>query len=91
LPGDGGYLLHAQYLKFDHPITGERIHLEAALPSGFSLHGYVHDRGQSGGNSETPGRAFSECAPASAIADRDYAPDQRPKQGAIKLSYNALC
>jgi 23S rRNA pseudouridine1911/1915/1917 synthase len=48
LPGDGGYLLHAQYLKFDHPITGERIHLEAALPSGFSLHGYVHDRGQVG-------------------------------------------
>ena len=38
LPGDGGYLLHAQYLKFHHPITGERIDLEAALPSGFSLH-----------------------------------------------------
>lgn len=35
LPGDGGYLLHAQYLKFNHPITGERIQLEAALPSGF--------------------------------------------------------
>ena len=38
LPGDGGYLLHAQFLNFDHPITGEPIHLEAALPSGFSLH-----------------------------------------------------
>ena len=38
LPGDGGYFLHAQYLKFHHPITGEQIHLEAALPSGFSLH-----------------------------------------------------
>jgi 23S rRNA pseudouridine1911/1915/1917 synthase len=38
LPGDGGYLLHAQFLKFEHPITGEEIHLEAALPSGFSLH-----------------------------------------------------
>jgi 23S rRNA pseudouridine1911/1915/1917 synthase len=38
LPGDGGYLLHAQFLKFDHPITGERIHLEAALPPEFSLH-----------------------------------------------------
>jgi 23S rRNA pseudouridine1911/1915/1917 synthase len=38
LPGDGGYLLHAQFLKFQHPITGEEIHLEAALPSGFSLH-----------------------------------------------------
>jgi 23S rRNA pseudouridine1911/1915/1917 synthase len=32
LPGDGGYLLHAQFLKFHHPITGEEIHLEAALP-----------------------------------------------------------
>ncbi|HEV2645168.1 MAG TPA: RNA pseudouridine synthase, partial [Acidobacteriaceae bacterium] len=38
LPGDGGYLLHAQFLKFHHPITGEQIHLEAALPPGFSLH-----------------------------------------------------
>jgi len=38
LPGDGGYLLHAQFLKFLHPITGEQIDLEAALPSGFSLH-----------------------------------------------------
>jgi 23S rRNA pseudouridine1911/1915/1917 synthase len=35
LPGDGGYFLHAQYLKFHHPITGEKINLEAALPSGF--------------------------------------------------------
>ena len=35
LPGDGGYFLHAQFLKFQHPITGEQIHLEAALPSGF--------------------------------------------------------
>jgi 23S rRNA pseudouridine1911/1915/1917 synthase len=38
LPGDGGYFLHAQYLNFHHPITGEQINLEAALPSGFSLH-----------------------------------------------------
>ena len=38
LPGDGGYFLHAQFLKFPHPITGAQIHLEAALPSGFSLH-----------------------------------------------------
>ncbi len=37
LPGDGGYLLHARYLRFHHPITGEQINLEAALPSGFSL------------------------------------------------------
>jgi len=38
LPGDGGYFLHAQFLKFLHPITGEQINLEAALPSRFSLH-----------------------------------------------------
>jgi 23S rRNA pseudouridine1911/1915/1917 synthase len=38
LPGDGGYLLHAQYLNFRHPITGEPIHLEVAAPSGFALH-----------------------------------------------------
>jgi 23S rRNA pseudouridine1911/1915/1917 synthase len=38
LPGDGGYFLHAQFLKFQHPITGEQINLEAALPSGFPLH-----------------------------------------------------
>ena len=38
LPGDGGYFLHARFLKFPHPITGEPINLEAALPSGFSLH-----------------------------------------------------
>lgn len=37
LPGDGGYFLHAQYLRFHHPITGEQIHLEAALPSAFGL------------------------------------------------------
>lgn len=35
LPGDGGYLLHAQFLKFHHPVSGEPVHLEAALPSGF--------------------------------------------------------
>ena len=35
LPGDGGYLLHAQYLKLHHPVTGEQIRVEAALPSGF--------------------------------------------------------
>jgi 23S rRNA pseudouridine1911/1915/1917 synthase len=36
LPGDGGYFLHAQFLKFHHPITGEPINLEAPLPAGFS-------------------------------------------------------
>jgi 23S rRNA pseudouridine1911/1915/1917 synthase len=35
LPGEGGYLLHAQFLKFHHPVTGEQITLEAALPLGF--------------------------------------------------------
>jgi 23S rRNA pseudouridine1911/1915/1917 synthase len=38
LPGDGGYFLHAQSLKFQHPITGKQINLEAALPSEFLLH-----------------------------------------------------
>ena len=38
LPGEGGYLLHAQFLKFLHPMTGEQISLEAALPSGFLVH-----------------------------------------------------
>jgi len=34
LPGDGGYLLHAQFLNFRHPVSGEAMHLEAALPAG---------------------------------------------------------
>src|SRR5207244_12861852 len=38
LPGYAGYFLHAQYLKFHHPVTGEQINLQAPLPSGFSLH-----------------------------------------------------
>jgi 23S rRNA pseudouridine1911/1915/1917 synthase len=37
LPGDGRYFLHAQFLNFHHPITGEAINLEAALPAGFEL------------------------------------------------------
>lgn len=37
LPGDGGYFLHAQFLKFSHPVTGAQIHLEAALPGGFAV------------------------------------------------------
>ena len=32
LPGDGGYLLHAQHLRFPHPVTREEIRLEAPLP-----------------------------------------------------------
>jgi 23S rRNA pseudouridine1911/1915/1917 synthase len=39
LPGDGGYFLHAQFLRFPHPITGEQIDLEATLPPGFPLQG----------------------------------------------------
>jgi 23S rRNA pseudouridine1911/1915/1917 synthase len=38
LPGDGGYFLHARFLEFHHPITGEPIHLEVGLPAGFSVH-----------------------------------------------------
>ncbi len=38
LPGDGGYFLHAHFLKFDHPVTGQRISLEAALPPELSVH-----------------------------------------------------
>lgn len=36
LPGDGGYLLHAEYLSFHHPTTGKRIDLQASLPAGFA-------------------------------------------------------
>jgi 23S rRNA pseudouridine1911/1915/1917 synthase len=37
LPGDGGYLLHAEVLTFHHPISGEEIEVEAPLPSGFAM------------------------------------------------------
>jgi 23S rRNA pseudouridine1911/1915/1917 synthase len=33
LPGDPGYYLHAHRLRLDHPISGERLELECALPS----------------------------------------------------------
>ena len=32
LPGDGGYLLHAERLQFSHPATGQRMTLTAAPP-----------------------------------------------------------
>ena len=32
LPGDGGYLLHAERLQFSHPSTGQRMTLTAAPP-----------------------------------------------------------
>ena len=53
LPGDGGYLLHAQYLRFHHPITGEQVNLEAPLPSGFSLDQQVQGGSQIGVAVET--------------------------------------
>ncbi len=37
LPGDGGYLLHAQFLKFRHPINEEQIDLEAALDRNWGI------------------------------------------------------
>ena len=37
LPGDGGYLLHAQFLKFQHPVSGAAMDVEAALPVGLLL------------------------------------------------------
>ncbi|GAA5534427.1 RluA family pseudouridine synthase [Deinococcus aluminii] len=33
LPGDGGYWLHAERLTFLHPLTGERLSLEAPPPA----------------------------------------------------------
>ncbi|WP_407572064.1 RluA family pseudouridine synthase [Deinococcus altitudinis] len=33
LPGDGGYLLHAAQLSFIHPVSGERIYLQAPAPT----------------------------------------------------------
>jgi len=49
LPGAGGYSLHAQFLKFLHPVTGEQIDLEAAVPPGFSAPQFA----VSGGNSSS--------------------------------------
>ncbi len=37
LPGDGGYLLHAEILEFRHPVSRERTSVEAALPCGFRV------------------------------------------------------
>ncbi len=33
LPGDGGYLLHAEWLAFTHPLSGERMRLHAPPPA----------------------------------------------------------
>lgn len=32
LPGDGGYFLHAEVLRFEHPVSGEEIRVEAGVP-----------------------------------------------------------
>ena len=37
LPGDGGYLLHAERLSFTHPVTGEPATLYAAPPQALSI------------------------------------------------------
>ena len=34
LPGDGGYLLHAEHLALVHPLTGAAMHLTARPPRG---------------------------------------------------------
>jgi 23S rRNA pseudouridine1911/1915/1917 synthase len=39
LPGDGGYLLHAERLEFVHPITGQRMTVTAAPPPELTIHG----------------------------------------------------
>jgi 23S rRNA pseudouridine1911/1915/1917 synthase len=42
LPGDGGYLLHASQLAFDHPITGAAMTLDCPPPPGLRA---AHERG----------------------------------------------
>jgi 23S rRNA pseudouridine1911/1915/1917 synthase len=32
LPGDGGYLLHAERLQFEHPLTGDPMSMTAPVP-----------------------------------------------------------
>ncbi|MGY2894004.1 RluA family pseudouridine synthase [Deinococcus sp. UYEF24] len=44
LPGDGGYLLHAAQLSFVHPVSGERVYLQAPAPVQLQI----------GGNSPEP-------------------------------------
>ena len=38
LPGDGGYLLHAERLQFTHPSTGERVAMTATPPPELQTH-----------------------------------------------------
>ena len=37
LPGDGGYLLHAERLRFLHPVTAAPIDLRAPRPAALSV------------------------------------------------------
>ena len=37
LPGDGGYLLHAEKLAFTHPVPGARLELYAPVPAGLEV------------------------------------------------------
>ena len=43
LPGDGGYLLHAAFLSFNHPVLGERIRLQAPAPAALEIGGKTPD------------------------------------------------
>lgn len=38
LPGDGGYLLHAERLQFTHPVTGQRMTVSATPPAELQTH-----------------------------------------------------
>ncbi len=38
LPGDGGYLLHAELLQFTHPVTGEQMSVTATPPPELQTH-----------------------------------------------------
>ena len=37
LPGDGGYLLHAERLMFEHPLSGAPLDLRAPVPAALEL------------------------------------------------------
>ena len=38
LPGDGGYLLHAERLQFTHPDTGKQVTMTATPPPELQTH-----------------------------------------------------
>ncbi|MBB6096823.1 23S rRNA pseudouridine1911/1915/1917 synthase [Deinobacterium chartae] len=43
LPGDGGYLLHAEQLRFDHPLSGEPLTLRAPIPAALCCAGELEE------------------------------------------------